>query len=221
MRHKTSTPLRTARAAAEMTQQDVADEWNRRWPSAAPKAAKAITYWEAWPGPTGRQPSIETLTRLAAIYGCRVGDLVDEPHDEPAPLEVAIAVVTRGDDVLLVQRADDLGWQFPAGTVKPGRTPDRVAVREVLAETGVHCAVLAELGSRIHPKTRALCRYFAADYLAGVVTNCDHDENAAAAWAPITDLQRFIADGSIYPPVLEHLGAAYPCLSLSTTARPS
>lgn len=47
-------------------------------------------------------------------------------------------------DVLVVCRREPepsgLDWQLPAGIVKPGATPSTVAVRETLAETGVHCA---------------------------------------------------------------------------------
>jgi len=43
--------------------------------------------------------------------------------------------------------------------VKPGVPPATAAVRETLAETGVHCTVLRPLGSRIHPITGVDCHY--------------------------------------------------------------
>lgn len=200
-----TTPLATARVAAELTQQQAADRWCALWPD-DPKTGKAIHYWE-----TGtRQPSLATLRRLAEVYRCRLGDLVDDTA--PEPLAVALAVVVRGFDVLLVQNRDAGRWQFPAGTVKPGRDPARTAVRECLAETGVHTEPSSTLGSRVHPRTRALCHYVVADYLAGDVVNADADENLAAAWAPVRDLARFIPLDDVYPPVLDHLGVR-PCLS--------
>ncbi|AGL21476.1 NUDIX domain-containing protein [Actinoplanes sp. N902-109] len=88
-------------------------------------------------------------------------------------LSVAIAVVTKEADVLLVCRRDadpsGIDWQFPAGIVKPGATPSTIAVRETLAETGIHCAVRSELGSRVHPLSGVNASYFLCDYLAGEV----------------------------------------------------
>lgn len=132
------------------------------------------------------------------------------PAAEVQALRVAIAVVVRGADVLLVcRRGDDsLSWQFPAGMVKPGRAPEGVAVQETLAETGVHCAVRAHLGTRIHPVTGVLASYQLCDYLTGDATNLDEVENMAVAWVSRTDLPRFIPTDRIYPPVLTALEIA-------------
>lgn len=200
------TPLAHARLAAGLTQQEVADRWSAVWPD-DPKSAKRVHYWE-----TGAAtPSLPTLRRLARILGCRVGDLIDD--EAPEPLAVALAIVVRGFDVLLVQNRDTGQWQFPAGTVKPGRDASRTAIRECLAETGVHADVVRSLGVRVHPKTRALCNYFACEHLAGEPVNADPDENTAAVWAPIRSLERFIPLTDIFPPALDHLQGARPCLS--------
>ena len=124
-------------------------------------------------------------------------------------LAVAIAVVVTGTDVLLVCRretdASGIDWQFPAGIVKPGANPATVATRETLAETGVHCAVRTELGSRVHPLSGVNASYFLCDYLAGEVENRDVIENASALWAPRENVTRFIPKQRIYAPVLEAL----------------
>jgi hypothetical protein len=67
------------RHACGLTQQQVADRWNERWPSDndSPKTGKHLAYWEAWPGETGRAPSLETLNRLAFIYQCSTADLLE------------------------------------------------------------------------------------------------------------------------------------------------
>lgn len=124
-------------------------------------------------------------------------------------LLVAITVVVRGDDVLLVcRRGDDsLTWQFPAGIVKPGASPESVAVQETHAETGVHCAIRQHLGERLHPVTGAWCDYWLADYLAGDARNADMIENMDVAWAPRSQLTRFIPADRIYPPVRATLEA--------------
>ena len=145
--------------------------------------------------------STSVIRRFAAL--CR-------PAPDAAQAQafrVAVAVVTKEDYVLLVcRRGDDaLSWQFPAGTVKPGRTGAVVAVEETRAETGVRCAVRQRLGERVHPKTGVLVEYFAADYLMGDAENLDVEENIEVAWIPRRDLTRFIPEQQIYPPILEAL----------------
>lgn len=129
-----------------------------------------------------------------------------------AALRVAIAVVVKDSDVLVVcRRGDDGGgisWQFPAGMVKPGVSSEVVAVRETLSETGVHCSVVRQLGSRIHPITNVLCDYLLCEYLAGDAQNMDIIENVSVVWVDRKILPRFIPPDRIFPPVLEVLEVA-------------
>ncbi|MGV9270280.1 NUDIX hydrolase [Kitasatospora sp. NPDC003701] len=124
-------------------------------------------------------------------------------------LRVAVAVVVRGADVLLVCRRDDesagIRWQFPAGVIKPGGSPASAAVSETLAETGVHCAVRQDLGGRLHPSTGVWCEYFLAEYLVGEAQNQDKIENADVMWVPRNAVPRFIPVDTIFPPILAAL----------------
>jgi 8-oxo-dGTP diphosphatase len=124
-------------------------------------------------------------------------------------LTVAVAVVQRADSVLLVCRRDEsasgLRWQFPAGVVKPGADPGAVAVSETLGETGVHAAVRAHLGRRVHPLTGVVCEYVLCDYLTGQARNADTLENLDATWVPIASLARFVPLDAVYPPILTAL----------------
>jgi 8-oxo-dGTP diphosphatase len=128
-----------------------------------------------------------------------------------AVLRVAIAVVVKDSEVLIVCRrgADGSGitWQFPAGMVKPGVPPEIVAVHETLGETGVHCAVMRRLGSRVHPITNVFCDYLLCEYLAGDAANVDVVENVSVVWVDKRALTRFIPADQIFPPVLEALEA--------------
>lgn len=78
------------RLAHGLTQADVARRWNEQWPDAdAPKTAKQISYWEIWPGPAGRAPSLDTLNKLAFLYRCAAGELLggeDHSHLDTADL---------------------------------------------------------------------------------------------------------------------------------------
>ncbi|MBZ6102743.1 NUDIX domain-containing protein [Streptomyces olivaceus] len=193
--------------AFEMTQEEFAGKLG--------VSVRSVASWRANPSMV---PQPETQRILDTTLGL-AGDAVRRrfihlaraaaPQPAAQALRVAIAVVRRGGNVLLVcrQDGDDITWQFPAGIVKPGGNAPKVAVRETLDETGVHCMVREHLGERLHPVTRAFCDYFICDYVHGEAVNGDASENVAVAWAPIAGLSRFIPTDRIYPPILTALEA--------------
>lgn len=186
-------------------------------------AVRTVASWhqkpELTPKPEMQQLLDTTLERATELAKDRFANLVgtDTPALATAAdtagtaevLRVAVAVVVRGEQVLVVCRRDDAGpgsaWQFPAGVVKPGGSAATVAVRETLAETGVHCTVRREIGSRLHPITDVHCDYLLCDYLTGDAENIDVAENVSVVWADIVQLTRFIPADRIYPPILEAL----------------
>lgn len=177
---------------------------------------RTVAGWHAQPDVV---PRTEIQAALDTVYE-RAGETVRGRFAllaRPAPtveevqaLRVAIAIVTRGAEVLLVCRRGEprLAWQFPAGMVKPGANAAATAVQETHGETGVHCAIREHLGSRIHPVTGVLAEYYRAEYLAGEATNRDTLENADVAWVPVSSLTRFIPVDRIYAPILTALEAA-------------
>lgn len=176
-------------------------------------AVRTVAGWHKAPGIVQRT---EIQAALDTAYE-RAGDTVQLRFarlSRPVPgpvaaqaLRVAIAIVVRGEDVLLVRRRGDdtITWQFPAGMIKPGASPEEVAAQETVSETGVHCAVRRSLGNRQHPVTGVQAEYFLCEYLTGDVINGDTLENAAVTWVPITALPRFIPSEKIYAPVLAAL----------------
>jgi 8-oxo-dGTP diphosphatase len=135
-------------------------------------------------------------------------DQLDDPTGSGHALRVAVAVVVDDTNVLVVQRRDDSGnmsWQFPAGMIKPGVSPETVAVRETLGETAVHCRVVRHLGGRLHPVTNVYCVYLLCEYLGGEAQNMDVAENVSVTWTPSNRLTRFIPAERIFPPILEAL----------------
>ena len=86
------TPQAAFRHAAGLSQAEVAERYNQRWPGEHPKTFKHVSYWECWQGPgaaataSARAPSYEDLSRLADLYGCLVDDLLLGPcHAAAAP----------------------------------------------------------------------------------------------------------------------------------------
>jgi 8-oxo-dGTP pyrophosphatase MutT (NUDIX family) len=174
---------------------------------------QTVAGWHSRPGIVPRpeiQAALDTLyEKASASVRTRFARLLQPPDTAAQALRVAIAVVVRRGEVLLTCRRDDgaLSWQFPAGVVKPGAAPEVVAVRETLAETGVHCAVREPLGSRLHPTTGVQASYWACDHLMGEAENRDPAENESVAWVSIKNLTRFIPADRIYPPILTALEA--------------
>lgn len=176
-------------------------------------SSRTVATWHAQPN---RQPRPEMQRALDTALDLANPDAKSRfgaAGNEAGPatgLHVAIAVVTRRNHVLLVQRRDGglLSWQFPAGVVKPEQSAERVAIHETKIETAIDVKITREIGARIHPVTGVYCRYFFCDYLAGEAANQDVVENASVAWAPIAALPHFIPPANIYPPVLDALGEA-------------
>jgi 8-oxo-dGTP pyrophosphatase MutT (NUDIX family) len=137
---------------------------------------------------------------------------LDPSSQEPRPLSVAVAIVVRESEILLVCRRsaheNDIMWQFPAGVIKPGMPSKSVAVRETLRETGVCCSVSGNLGRRVHPVTRVVCDYLLCEYVSGDAVNSDAEENLDVAWIAKDRLERIIPREHIYPPVLAALGVS-------------
>ncbi|WP_205669811.1 MULTISPECIES: NUDIX hydrolase [unclassified Amycolatopsis] len=186
-------------------------------------AVRTVASWHAKPDVKPRQEMQDLLDtafdRASSSAKARFKRLIDPEVDEAArsdasgeqaqALRVAIAVVVDGSQVLMVcRRGEDGGgisWQFPAGMVKPGVAPEAVAIRETLAETGVHCAIVRKLGSRLHPITHVQAEYLLCEYLTGEARNMDVLENVNVAWVEKAELTRFIPADRIFPPILEAL----------------
>ncbi|MGC2855956.1 NUDIX hydrolase [Novispirillum sp. DQ9] len=104
---------------------------------------------------------------------------------------IAVAVVVDGSRVLMVRRQynpERLTWQFPAGQMNPGESPEHRAEREVRSETGVQCRPEAIIGERNHPQTQVHCSYVRCSYISGTATNADPQENSEVAWVDAVEV---------------------------------
>lgn len=105
------------------------------------------------------------------------------------------AVVLRGRDLLLVQRADTGAWTPVTGIVDPGEDPGVAARREVLEETGVEVRVdrlawVQALATTTHVNgdvATYLDHTFACSHVAGEPYVAD-DESRDVRWCPVDDL---------------------------------
>lgn len=199
-------------------------ETNESFASRLGISVRAVATWHEKPGIKPRADVQQLLDRLfetasvaerarfatLAGEGSTADRVTNTTDSEPIyALRVAVAIVVKDADVLIVQRRGEDGggisWQFPAGMIKPGVSAEIVAVRETLGETGVHCAVVRSLGSRLHPMTNVYCDYLICDYLGGEAQNLDVVENVSVTWVAKHRLTRFIPAERIFPPILEAL----------------
>lgn len=130
-----------------------------------------------------------------------------EPDTRPA---IAAAVILHDGRFLLVQRAVSegaLSWQFPAGEVEAGETPEDAAVRETAEEAGVTVVARERLGERVHPATGRTMIYVACDLVDGDAHAVDPEEIAAVYWCTLPEIPDFVPYG-FYEPVQNHLEAA-------------
>ena len=101
------------------------------------------------------------------------------------------AVVTRGDEILLVRRADNGEWTPITGIPEPGEEPGRAAAREALEETGVEVSVDRLASTSAHPgivhangdRASYLDLTFACTYVSGEAHVAD-DESSDVRWFP-------------------------------------
>ena len=127
----------------------------------------------------------------------------------------ATAVVLRRTEVLLVRRADNGQWTPVTGIVDPGEHPALAAVREVMEETGVTCAVEAlawvnVTAPRVHANgdlAQYLDHTFRCRYLDGDAHVAD-DESSGVGWFPVDGLPDMAADlRERISAAVDHVGA--------------
>ncbi|WP_329330763.1 NUDIX hydrolase [Streptomyces sp. NBC_01454] len=122
---------------------------------------------------------------------------------------VAAAVIVRDSRVLLVRRAveeGELRWQFPAGKLEAGESPEQAAVRETQEETGLTVEVVKTLGDRVHPKTGRLMHYVACAPISGEAYVADAEELAEVAWVAHGEITDYVPY-PLAPMVQEYLDA--------------
>jgi tetratricopeptide (TPR) repeat protein len=150
------------RLAHGLTQAEVARRWNEQWPDReSPKTAKQISYWEIWPGPGGRCPSVETLNRLAYLYRCSAGELLDgedyshlDPVHASHPNETGTADLARNPAAALLPAArisvvtEAVVADFETLTDTYRRLDYRDGAQTVSGDVAVHLRRMLEVSNR-------------------------------------------------------------------------
>jgi len=157
----------------------------------------------SWPARTPINIFFVTLGALVSLrfnffLTLRKGTAIKRHYPEQ-PLVGVGAVIFRGEEVLLVRRAQEpaLGeWSLPGGLVELGETLTEALRRELLEETGLTVAIrgIAAVLERIYRDDAGGIPYhyvlvdFLCDYIGGDITAAS-DINAAHFF-PVNDLPR-------------------------------
>jgi 8-oxo-dGTP diphosphatase len=123
---------------------------------------------------------------------------------------IAAAIVVSEGRVLMVRRRvseGQLSWQFPAGEIETGESPEEAAVRETQEETGLGVAAVKLLGERVHPKTGRLMSYAACEVVTGTAQVVDTEELDELAWVTHAEIPEYVPYG-LFEPVQVYLDAA-------------
>ncbi|MGW6946151.1 NUDIX hydrolase [Streptomyces xanthophaeus] len=125
---------------------------------------------------------------------------------EPKPA-VSMAIITKGDRVLMVRRRQQEGkllWAFPGGGIEDGETAEQAAVREVAEEVALEVKSVRVLGARVHPQTGADMTYVACEPVSGEARVEDDEELAEVAWITLEEIPTYVPWG-LFGPVQDHL----------------
>ncbi|MFI8872439.1 NUDIX hydrolase [Streptomyces sp. NPDC055243] len=134
---------------------------------------------------------------------------MSETTDKPG---ISAAIIVSEGRVLMVRRRvkeGELSWQFPAGAIEEGETPEQAAVRETAEETGLTVEAVKLIGDRVHPKSGRFMSYTACSPLSGEAHVADDEELNAVAWVTHAEIGEYVPYG-LFEPVQEYLDGALP-----------
>ncbi|WP_327223034.1 NUDIX hydrolase [Streptomyces platensis] len=118
--------------------------------------------------------------------------MTEQTADQPG---ISAGIIVQGDRVLMVRRRvkeGQLSWQFPAGGIEAGESPEQAAVRETREETGLTVEAVKVLGDRVHPNTGRLMHYVACAPVSGEAHVADEEELAEVAWVAHGEITDYV-----------------------------
>ena len=125
-------------------------------------------------------------------------------------LEAVVAVITKGDKVLLIERAPSVRgagyWAPVSGEVEAGESQEAAVVREAMEEVRLTVRPLRKVWENISSRGTFRLHWWLAEYVAGELA-LDKREVSDARWLTaeeILSLKIFEGDREFYQKVLPH-----------------
>jgi 8-oxo-dGTP diphosphatase len=111
------------------------------------------------------------------------------------PIQVAAAIITRGDGkVLIARRAPHKNeggfWEFPGGKLEVSETPEACLKREISEELALDVKVGRFFRENLHRygNREILLKAYFCEYISGDIKLVDHDQ---VAWVNRQDLGQY------------------------------
>lgn len=137
-------------------------------------------------------------TPLLPSTRLRLLERFSEIHDRKLSVHsIAIGVVTKGDQVLLVKRRNSTlstSWMFPHAVIDHTDEPEVEIWQEIHNETGFITKVLGKIGQRTHPESEKDCHYFHLEAISGTLQNNDPIENERVEWVGFSKARNRLGD---------------------------
>ena len=114
---------------------------------------------------------------------------------KPLWLSGTTAVIFRGDEILLIRRAEDEEWSPVTGVIDPGEEPADTAVREAMEEAAVVIEVQRLCSVSATPtitysngdQARYIDHTFRCEYVSGE-PRPDEEETTDVRWFPVDEM---------------------------------
>ncbi|EHB65319.1 NUDIX domain-containing protein [Paenibacillus lactis] len=137
-------------------------------------------------------------------YAVEVNDQHEIVVFDQLPESASVVALHEGCLLLVRQyreAVDEITWELPGGTVRPGEEAAAAARRELEEEAGIRCKDLSYMGSA-YPMASLANRkvhYYFTDVLkpAGALDRRPDDDDVAAAWVPLRDVFRKVQQGGV------------------------
>ena len=116
---------------------------------------------------------------------------LEPPQTVTLMLDAIIAVITKGDKVLLIQRAPGIRgggyWAPVSGEVEPGESQEAAVAREAMEEVGLTVRPIRKVWENISTRGTFVLHWWMAEYVGGeLVPNVA--EVSDARWLTVTEI---------------------------------
>ncbi|HWO41684.1 MAG TPA: NUDIX domain-containing protein [Candidatus Eisenbacteria bacterium] len=135
-------------------------------------------------------------------------------HQQKFMLDAVIAVITKGEKFLLIQRAPGIRgggrWAPVSGEVEPGESQEAAVAREAMEEVGLTVRPVRKVWECVSTGGSFLLHWWIAEYVSGELA-LNPAEASAARWLTVEEICRldgtFEGDRDFYLKILPSLSS--------------